>query len=237
MNFIDRMFLLWYSKEAVAAVLPAGMVHFAMISFPLGIAAYTNTFVAQYYGAGHLKRIGPAVWQGLHLGFFCVPLYLALIPLAPWIFAAQPPAGPPGGALLPDRPVRRGSGDHRRGDGGVLHRPRRNLGGDAGRFVGLVAEYRARLRLDFRALRPACRWEFRGRPWPRCPRFGGGLPSIRSCWRCPVFAATTSAAAGDSIPRSSGGCCATAARAVCKCSSKLPASPLPVRRRARSRRA
>ncbi|MFZ1935160.1 MAG: MATE family efflux transporter [Thermoguttaceae bacterium] len=89
MNFIDRMFLLWRSKEAVAAVLPAGMVHFAMISFPLGIAAYTNTFVAQYYGAGSLRRIGPAVWQGLHLGLVCVPLYLALIPLAPWIFAGH----------------------------------------------------------------------------------------------------------------------------------------------------
>jgi MATE family multidrug resistance protein len=86
MNFIDRMFLLWYSEEAMAAVLPAGMVHFAMLCFPLGMASYTNTFVAQYYGAGHLKRIGPAVWQGVRLGLYCIPLFAALIPLAPWIF-------------------------------------------------------------------------------------------------------------------------------------------------------
>ena len=31
MNFIDRMFLLRYSEVAMAAVLPAGMVHFVMV--------------------------------------------------------------------------------------------------------------------------------------------------------------------------------------------------------------
>ncbi len=86
MNFIDRMFLLWYSEESMAAVLPAGMVHFAMVCFPLGVASYVNTFVAQYQGAGRPRRIGPAVWQGLRLGFYCIPLFLALVPLSPWIF-------------------------------------------------------------------------------------------------------------------------------------------------------
>jgi multidrug resistance protein, MATE family len=86
MNFMDRMFLLWHSEESVAAVLPAGMVHFAMICFPLGIASYVNTFVAQYHGAGHPKRVGSAVWQGARLGLFCIPIFLATIPLAPWIF-------------------------------------------------------------------------------------------------------------------------------------------------------
>ena len=86
MNFVDRMFLLWHSEESMAAAMPAGMVHFAMICLPLGIASYVNTFVAQYHGAGHPRRIGPAVWQGARIGLFCIPLFLAMIPVAPWIF-------------------------------------------------------------------------------------------------------------------------------------------------------
>ena len=86
MNFTDRMFLLWHSKDQMAAAMPAGMVHFAMICFPLGVASFVNTFVAQYHGAGHPARIGPAVWQGARVGLICVPLFLAVIPLAPWIF-------------------------------------------------------------------------------------------------------------------------------------------------------
>jgi multidrug resistance protein, MATE family len=86
MNFVDRMFLLWYSTDSMAAAMPAGMVHFAMVCFPLGVASYVNTFVAQYYGAGRPERIGPAVWQGARVGLFCFPLFLLTIPLAPWIF-------------------------------------------------------------------------------------------------------------------------------------------------------
>jgi len=86
MNFVDRMFLFWHSTDAMAAAMPAGMLHFSLVCFPLGIASYVNTFVAQYYGAGHPRRIGPAVWQGARLGLYCIPIYLVLIPLAPWIF-------------------------------------------------------------------------------------------------------------------------------------------------------
>ena len=46
------MFLCWYSTEAMAATLPAGMLHFTILCFPLGVASYVNTFVAQYEGAG-----------------------------------------------------------------------------------------------------------------------------------------------------------------------------------------
>jgi MATE family multidrug resistance protein len=86
MNFVDRMFLLWHSTDEMAAALPAGMVHFAMVCFPLGVATYVNTFVAQYHGAGHPTRIGPVVWQGARVGLYCIPIFLAIIPFAPWIF-------------------------------------------------------------------------------------------------------------------------------------------------------
>jgi multidrug resistance protein, MATE family len=86
MNFIDRMFLLWHSTDEMAAAMPAGMVHFALVCFPLGVACYVNTFVAQYHGAGHPARIGPVVWQGARVGLYCVPLFMLIIPFAPWIF-------------------------------------------------------------------------------------------------------------------------------------------------------
>ena len=86
MNFTDRVFLVWYSADAVAAALPAGMMAFLVICFPLGVAAYVNTFVAQYQGAGRHERIGPVVWQALFIGFASVPLAIATIPLAPSFF-------------------------------------------------------------------------------------------------------------------------------------------------------
>jgi len=86
MNFIDRLFLLSYSEDAVAAALPSGIMAFAVICFPLGIASYASTFVAQYFGAGRHKQIGPSVWQAAWLGIIAVPLAIAVIPLAPWIF-------------------------------------------------------------------------------------------------------------------------------------------------------
>ncbi len=77
MQFIDRMFLLWDSQEALAASLPSAMVWWMMLCFPLGICSYVNTFVSQYHGAGRPDRIGPAVWQGVWIGLFATPLVMA----------------------------------------------------------------------------------------------------------------------------------------------------------------
>ncbi len=82
MTFIDRMFLTWYSIDAVAAAMPAAMLQFTLISFPLGVASYVNTFVAQYEGAGRPRRIGPIVWQGIWIGIAAIPLLLLTTPLA-----------------------------------------------------------------------------------------------------------------------------------------------------------
>lgn len=65
-QFVDRMFLAWYSPEAMAAAMPAGLLQFALISFFLGTAGYANAFVAQYHGAGRDRRVGPSVWQAIH---------------------------------------------------------------------------------------------------------------------------------------------------------------------------
>jgi len=86
MNFIDRMFLLWDSTTSMAAAMPAGVLYFAVICFPLGTASYVNTFVAQYEGAGRPERIGRAVWQGVWIAAAFIPVFLATIPLAPLVF-------------------------------------------------------------------------------------------------------------------------------------------------------
>lgn len=87
MYFIDRMFLLWYDPNALAAALPAALLNFTILSFFWGISSYVNTFVAQYYGAKRPERIGLAVWQGVWVGLAAMPLFLLMIPLAPRIFA------------------------------------------------------------------------------------------------------------------------------------------------------
>lgn len=65
MAFVDRMFLGWYSSDAMAAALVGGMTTWAATSTFVGISSYTSTFVAQYFGAGQKPRIAVVVWQGV----------------------------------------------------------------------------------------------------------------------------------------------------------------------------
>lgn len=85
-QFIDRMFLAWYSPEAIAAVMPAGMLNFTLMSIFLGTCWYTTTFVAQYHGAGRDHRIGPAVWQGVHYSFIGGMIIMVFVPFSREIF-------------------------------------------------------------------------------------------------------------------------------------------------------
>lgn len=88
MHFIDRMFLMWDSNEAMAAALPAGMVNWTVVSLPMGIAAYANTFVAQYYGANRKDRIGAVIWQAIWIGIAAMPFFFVLSRFSPQLFTA-----------------------------------------------------------------------------------------------------------------------------------------------------
>ena len=85
-HFVDRMFLSWYSPEAIAAAMPAGMLNFCIMSLFIGTAGYANTFVAQYFGAGRKHRIGPVIWQGIYVSALGGLAVMALIPFAEPIF-------------------------------------------------------------------------------------------------------------------------------------------------------
>ncbi|MGA2915766.1 MAG: MATE family efflux transporter [Sedimentisphaerales bacterium] len=68
--FVDRVFLMWYDRDAMSAAFQGGMLNFVFFSFFLGTATYANTFVSQYDGANMKKRIGPAVWQSVYFSIF-----------------------------------------------------------------------------------------------------------------------------------------------------------------------
>ena len=74
MQFTDRIFLANYSVDAIAAALPAGIASFTAIAFFMGVANYTNAFVAQYTGAQALNRVGAAVWQGIYFSLLSAVL-------------------------------------------------------------------------------------------------------------------------------------------------------------------
>jgi MATE family multidrug resistance protein len=88
MHVIDRVFLTWYSGDALAAALPAGILYWTCLSLPFAIASYINTFVAQYDGAGRPERVAASVWQGLYFAIAAGLLLTLMSPLSGTIFDA-----------------------------------------------------------------------------------------------------------------------------------------------------
>ncbi len=79
---VDRVFLTWYSKQALGASLPAGTLHWMLMSIALGTALYVNTFVAQYEGAGRKDRVAASIWQGIYLSLLSGVFYVFVIAFA-----------------------------------------------------------------------------------------------------------------------------------------------------------
>lgn len=87
MQFVDAIFLSWFSPDAIAAVVPAGMTTWLLTSAFVGMAGYTGTFVAQYIGAGRPERAAHAVWQGIYCSIVSGVLLWLFIPFAPGLFS------------------------------------------------------------------------------------------------------------------------------------------------------
>ena len=85
MQFVDRMFLSWYSATAIQAALPAGILSFTLICLFMALAGYANTFVAQYHGAGDRAGCSRATVQGVILAVLSWPVMLALMPAGWWL--------------------------------------------------------------------------------------------------------------------------------------------------------
>jgi MATE family multidrug resistance protein len=85
--FVDRLFLTWYSPDAVAGAVTALFTTWALMGLCLGTGEFVTTFVAQYFGAKRFDRIGPAVWQGVYFALAAGVVIAALAPLAGPVFA------------------------------------------------------------------------------------------------------------------------------------------------------
>jgi multidrug resistance protein, MATE family len=81
-QFVNRMFLAWYSPEAIAASMPAGLINFTFLNLFIGTAGYVSIFVAQYWGANLHDRIGPILWQGFYVAVIAALVNLLFVPLA-----------------------------------------------------------------------------------------------------------------------------------------------------------
>jgi multidrug resistance protein, MATE family len=85
---VDRVFLTWYSAEAVAGAVTASFVTVAIVGVFTGTGEYLTTFIAQYQGARRPERIGSALWQGIYFSLGAgLLLLLALRPLMGPFFA------------------------------------------------------------------------------------------------------------------------------------------------------
>ena len=84
MQFVDRMFLAWYSPVSIQAALPAGILSFTFICTFMALCGYANTFVAQYHGAGDPVGCSRATAQAVWLSLLIWPLLLISIPLGWW---------------------------------------------------------------------------------------------------------------------------------------------------------
>ena len=85
-HFVDGIFLARYSKEAIAAVVPAGIFLWTVLSIFSGTATYVNTFVAQYTGAKMDEKVGPAVWQGVFVAVLAGLFMIAVLPPVKVVF-------------------------------------------------------------------------------------------------------------------------------------------------------
>lgn len=90
MHIANRLFLTWHSQEALAAVLPASMWNWTLISIFVGTAQYVNTFVSQYEGAKRPDRVASAIWQGAYFAIFGGILLTILSPLTAGVFYLFP---------------------------------------------------------------------------------------------------------------------------------------------------
>jgi MATE family multidrug resistance protein len=81
MVFCDRLFLSLLGPEYMSAAMGGGVASFFSTSLFIGVMAYANALVAQYYGAGEFHKCPRVVTQGYIMALGCLPP-IALIALA-----------------------------------------------------------------------------------------------------------------------------------------------------------
>ena len=87
MQFVDRFMVSRLGTEALAAILPAGIISFVPVSFAIGVMTSVNTFVSQSLGRGQKRDCANYCWQAIYMGLAYLLVVVAIVwPAAPWIF-------------------------------------------------------------------------------------------------------------------------------------------------------
>ncbi len=87
MQFVDRFMVSRLGTEALAAILPAGIISFVPASFAIGVMTSVNTFVSQSLGRGQKRDCSNYCWQAIYMGLVYFSVTVAFMwPAAPWIF-------------------------------------------------------------------------------------------------------------------------------------------------------
>lgn len=81
MQFADRMFLAWYSHDALAACVPGGVLAMTFGSLFMGLATYTSVFISQYYARKKFASVTVSLWQGILLAVLSSLLLASLTPV------------------------------------------------------------------------------------------------------------------------------------------------------------
>ncbi len=84
MQFVDRMFLAWYSHDALAACVPAGALAMTFSAVFMGLASYTSVFISQYYAQKRYASVTVSLWQGILLAVLSACVLASLTPLGNW---------------------------------------------------------------------------------------------------------------------------------------------------------
>lgn len=78
MIFTDRLFMSYIDAAHIAAALGGGVAAFFCFSFFIGLIAYGNALVAQYYGSGNFAKCTLVASQGVLIALCSTPVLLGM---------------------------------------------------------------------------------------------------------------------------------------------------------------
>ena len=78
MVFTDRLFMSYIDATHIAAAVGGGVAAFFCFSFFIGLIAYGNALVAQYYGAGNRAKCPLVTSQGMVIALCSTPVLLGI---------------------------------------------------------------------------------------------------------------------------------------------------------------
>lgn len=87
MQFVDRFMVSRLGTDALAAILPAGMVSFLPGSFAIGVMVSVSTFVSQSLGREAIRDCSSYCWQAIYMGLiYFLVVIVVMWPSASFIF-------------------------------------------------------------------------------------------------------------------------------------------------------